>query len=371
VLIACTDAPPAIGGVQRVVEELARHLSLDWDVEVVAPAHPGAAEYDQQASFVIRRTPGTWGESRLSVLWHIARAVRGSTAGVLVAAHVNVLPPLVLNGRGRPRAVMLYGSELWAPRTRVIARVFGRRVDRALAISRFTAAQASLAGIPENRITVTPLAADPLPPANIETSLGPLGLVDPTGVVVPFLLTVSRLDEPHKGHAMVLRALPALLRVEPGLRYVVAGSGPLSTELEALAVEIGVRDALILAGAVTEDVKSALLRSCRVFVMVSRAQRRPALFEGFGIAYLEAAFAARPVIAGRAGGVEDAVVHGETGLLIAPDSVVEFVAAASRLLEDTALADEMGTRALARVRSGYTWEVAAGRMARCLEGLST
>jgi phosphatidylinositol alpha-1,6-mannosyltransferase len=103
--------------------------------------------------------------------------------------------------------------------------------------------------------------------------------------------------------------------------------------------------------------------------MVSRESRRPALFEGFGIGYLEAALAGRPSLAGASGGVSDAVVHAETGLLVDPLSVEAVTAAALRLLEDPRLADSLGAAARARAERDFTWEVAIGRMERCLESV--
>ena len=124
-----------------------------------------------------------------------------------------------------------------------------------------------------------------------------------------------------------------------------------------------------MIGAVDDATKDALLASCRAFVMVSRESRRPALFEGFGIVYLEAALAGRPALAGASGGVPDAVVDEETGLLVDPLSVPAVTAAALRLLDDPELADSLGERARRRAERDFTWEVAVGRMERCLESV--
>jgi phosphatidylinositol alpha-1,6-mannosyltransferase len=187
--------------------------------------------------------------------------------------------------------------------------------------------------------------------------------------VVPFFLTVSRLTEPHKGHDVFLRAFPALLARHPDVRYVIAGEGELAGELSSLATRLGVRDAVRMPGAVDEPTKGALLAACRAFVMLSRESRRPALFEGFGIAFLEAAMAGRPSLAGASGGVADAVLDGQTGVLVDPLSVPAVIEGALRLLEDRAYADLLGERASARALRDYTWSAAVDRMERCLESL--
>ena len=147
---------------------------------------------------------------------------------------------------------------------------------------------------------------------------------------------------------------------------MIAGQGPLAPELSRLADRLGVGSAVRMVGAVDEPTKAALLAACRAFVMVSREQRRPALFEGFGIGYIEAALAGRPALGGASGGVPDAVVDGETGLLVDPLSVPAVTAAALRLLDEPGLADALGARAQVRARRDFTWEVAITRMERCL-----
>jgi phosphatidylinositol alpha-1,6-mannosyltransferase len=103
--------------------------------------------------------------------------------------------------------------------------------------------------------------------------------------------------------------------------------------------------------------------------MLSRESRRPALFEGFGIAYIEAAMAGRPSLAGNSGGVADSVLDGETGVLVDPRSLPEIVEGATRLLEDAAYADLLGARARGRALRDYTWTAAVERMERCMESL--
>jgi len=195
-----------------------------------------------------------------------------------------------------------------------------------------------------------------------------LGLINGRQVD-PFFLTVSRLDERHKGHEMFLRALPALLARHPNVRYVIAGEGELAAELSVLASRLGVQHAVRMPGAIDEGTKAALMGRCRAFVMLSRESRRPALFEGFGIVFIEAAMAARPSLAGNSGGVPDAVSDGETGLLVDPLSLPDVIRAALRLLEDPRYADALGARARDRALRDYTWSAAVERMERCMEGM--
>jgi len=73
--------------------------------------------------------------------------------------------------------------------------------------------------------------------------------------------------------------------------------------------------------------------------------------EGFGIAYIEAAYHGVPAIAGRSGGAAEAVIHEQTGLLCSPDDEKAFFAAVSRLLGDETLLKSMGKHAQKRAQS--------------------
>jgi phosphatidylinositol alpha-1,6-mannosyltransferase len=358
-----------VGGIQTVMHELAHRLVTRWAVTVIAPGDPDSRRYDAEVPFPVVRTRAQWAESRLRTLGEMTALGARHPSEVVFAGHVHALPAACVNGHGRLRVGMMHGGELWAHRTRVLTHVLGPRLHLALAVSRFTAREAARSGIPPERIVVTPPGANPpLPQDGEEEILRALGLVDQaSNARVPFFLTVSRLDPPHKGQDMFIRALPEVLARRPEVRYVIAGEGDLATELHALACRLGVGEAVVMAGLVDERTKSTLLRACRTFVMLSRESRKPALFEGFGIAFLEAALAGRPSLAGDSGGVRDAVVHEQTGLVVDPLSLPDITRAALRLLDDRAYCDDLGRRAHARAWAGYTWDAAAARIEHRLE----
>jgi trehalose synthase len=94
--------------------------------------------------------------------------------------------------------------------------------------------------------------------------------------------------------------------------------------------------------------------------IVNALQRRStvvvqkSLAEGFGLTVAEAMWKARPVVASRIGGIQDQIVHGESGLLIDnPSDLQEFGEAIMRMLNDRAAAEKMGQEARARVRAKF------------------
>lgn len=368
-LILAPVFPPAVGGIETVLHELAHGLADRWSTTVIALHHPSGKGYDNGAPFRVLRTCSSWKGSKLAALTEMVRLAATQRSDIVLAGHVNALPAAMMSTRDSPRTALVHGSEIWAPRTRLLMRTLGPRLDLVMAVSRFTADEVAKCGVAPDRIAVTPNgAAVPIPPAAGAEILRHLGLLDPsTAAVAPFFLTLSRLVETHKGQDVFVRAMPALLRSRPDLRYVIAGQGPLKHSLQQLAQQVGVADAVIMPDLVDDSTKSALLHACHAYVMLSRESRRPALFEGFGIAFLEAAMAGRPSLAGDSGGIPDAVVHEETGLLVDPVSLAQVTHGAARLLDDPSYARALGDRARARAMSGYTWPAAVARVERHLE----
>jgi phosphatidylinositol alpha-1,6-mannosyltransferase len=362
--ILTPDFPPGLGGIQTMLYELASGLSERWRVTVIAPSHSDAERWDSEQNFHVRRTSHRWGGARSAVvLAEMAVSGLRDRADVLLAGHLITAPTALVVAAGRPVAVMLYGNELWSPKVKRVIGLAGRRVQRFVAISRFTAKAAEAVGIPSDKITiVVPGARRPVLPDDCRPSLAALGLTDEAGNVRPYFLTVARLAEPYKGHDMFIRTLPALLARRPELRYVVAGDGLLLNHLRRIAISSGVQDATIFAGRVDEATKACLLRNCRAMVLLSREAGAAAGFEGFGIAPLEAALLGRPTLAGRSGALAEAVVDHQTGLLVDPESQSAVVDAAASLVDDEQLADRLGLKALARAESEFTWKRAVGKV---------
>jgi glycosyltransferase involved in cell wall biosynthesis len=142
-------------------------------------------------------------------------------------------------------------------------------------------------------------------------------------------------SERYKGHDQILEALPRVLELCPNVHLVVAGEGDDRRRLEEKADYLGIGAAVLFAGFTSEATLAELYRRCAVFVMPSRG-------EGFGLVYLEAMRAARPVVAALGSAAEEIVVDGETGLLVDPDDRERLARTLARLLRDAGGARRMG-----------------------------
>lgn len=147
-------------------------------------------------------------------------------------------------------------------------------------------------------------------------------------------VTTGRLA-PVKNHELLLRAFARVLREAPGSRLLVVGDGPQRAELEALQRELGLGDAVSLAGFRTDVAQ--LLASADVFVLSSH-------YEGISMALLEAMQGGLPAVATRVGGVPETVLDAESGLLVEPGDEPGLAAAMLRLTREPALRLAMGRR---------------------------
>ncbi len=201
-------------------------------------------------------------------------------------------------------------------------------------------------GVPDSKLRVVHPAIDA-----VQGEAEPVGLATAlrdrlAGPGARVILTVGRLSERHKGFDTAIAAMATIGRRLPDARLLIAGPGD-QTALRAAARRAGVADRVIFAGLLERHDLLRLFRSCDVFLMAGRNVERTA--EGFGIVYLEAARFAKPVVAGRAGGAPEAVLDGETGLLVDGASPAEVAAAVIRLLEDRPYAALLGGRGRERV----------------------
>lgn len=173
------------------------------------------------------------------------------------------------------------------------------------------------------------------------------------------VVTVSRLD-PRKGHDRVLRALAALSGEVPPFKYVIVGRGGQEDALRVLTGELGLRDQVVFAGFVPGEALNHHYNLADIMAMPNVDIEGN--LEGFGMVFLEANAAGKPVIGGRSGGTAEAIVEGETGFLVDPGDERALEVALRKLLTDDGLRRRMGERGLARVRQEFDWDSRAAAL---------
>lgn len=180
----------------------------------------------------------------------------------------------------------------------------------------------------------------------------------------PYLLFAARL-QPLKAPDLAIRAL-AGVPVEIRPRLVIAGEvsddfASYRDELDALVAELGVGDDVTFRGSVAPQELAAWMRwSYAVLV--------PSYSETFGLVALEAEASGVPVLAWRTGGLVEAIVDGQTGMLLDGRTPQEWADAISDLVTDPRRRDALGAAAV-EYSSRFDWLQVAQRLANTYRSL--
>ena len=156
--------------------------------------------------------------------------------------------------------------------------------------------------------------------------------------------TIARM-EPRKNQSSVLRAIAALRAAGLPLAYVCGGEGEERAALAALARELGIEPWVRFTGALTDEQKVLTYAASDVYAMPSI--RSGEMIEGFGIVFIEAAAAGIPSICGNIGGQPEAVLDGQTGLVVDGADAGAVRSAIERLALDAPLRARMGEAGIA------------------------
>lgn len=157
------------------------------------------------------------------------------------------------------------------------------------------------------------------------------------------IINVSR-HVPWKGVDTILRALRLVAKRFPDAELIQVGWGTESDSLARLARCLGIADRVTWLGQQPSERVLEALQSSSVYVHASRLDEAGQT-EAFGIALLEAQACGLPVVASNSGGIPEAIVDGETGLLFDENDHQALANRLCELLADPAKTREMGQRA--------------------------
>ena len=264
---------------------------------------------------------------------------------------------------GIPYVIYCHGEELvQTDRYRYVPRVRNQiylHADALIANGEFSRGQLLRVGVPAERIhKITPgVDAERF---SRPQSIGKIEAFDGLQNKV-ILLTVGRLI-PRKGHQLVLQAISQLASEIPNLHYVIAGTGPEEAHLRRLVDELALTNRVTFAGYVPEGDLPSFYAACDLMVMPNRQEADDDI-EGFGMVFLEANAAGKPVVGGKSGGAAEAVLDGVTGLLIKPNDEADLVRVLRTLLIDPQLREAMGRAGARRARDEFAWKDRAAALA--------
>jgi glycosyltransferase involved in cell wall biosynthesis len=234
-----------------------------------------------------------------------------------------------------------------------------RKIDLFLAASNVIAGMLASDGIPADRIVtvhdgVNLGAIDRQPAVDAHAAFWlPHG--------APIVGNVAALVG-HKGQRHLIAAARIVVRSVPDARFLILGEGELRAPLERQVRELGLERHVFLPGFRTDAV--GLQKSFDVFAMSS-------ITEGLGSAMLDAMACGTPVVATRAGGIPEAIVDGQHGLLVPPHDAAALADAIVRLLKDDALRDRLAAAGRQRIVDEFSVDQMVRRTVAAYElGLS-
>jgi phosphatidylinositol alpha-1,6-mannosyltransferase len=361
------DFPPKLGGIQTMLWELWRRLDPSSFVVLTTP-HANSAAWDAEQPFRIVRT-------RQSVLLPtpgLARRI-DALAEEIDAGLVVLDPALPIGLVGprlqRPYGLVLHGAEVTVPGRlpgpNLVLRHVLRGASLVIAAGGYPLAEGERAAGRSLPSVVVPPGVDterfhPLDDAERAAVRARLGLPVEGRLVV----SLSRLV-PRKGMDTLIRASTLLAPSRPDVTVAIGGIGRDRARLERLIESTGAPARLL--GRVSPDDLPALYGCADVYAMLCRNRWAGLEQEGFGIVFVEAAAAGVPQVAGHSGGAAEAVVDGETGLVVRrPHDPHAVAVALGQLLDDPARRAAMGEAGRARAVAGFSYDVLAGRLGAAL-----
>lgn len=356
ILIPTVDYPPIEGGISTVAVQVSRALAQQGhEVTVLAPDFPDMEAFDAAEAVTVHRFPGyDMGWARLLPF---LRAGRPLCKDCDLIIGINIAYSGVLaRFSGVPYVMLAYGYEfLKFQHTPIVSGLFRsiyHRAVKTLAISNYTRSALNQFGV--NPVSVT-VAHPGAVPATQETSLSIDALRNRYDMTEgPIILAVGRFI-PRKGQEILIQAMPHILDQVPSAQLVMVGRGPTYDDCVARARSMGLEANVHCPGYVSDDALHALYAHCTVFALPT-SEEEGGHVEGFGLVFTEAHAHGKPVVAGRSGGVGDAVLHEKTGLVVPGESSEAVGDAIVQLLQDPAYARDLGEAGRKRVEKELNWE---------------
>ncbi|MFM8507792.1 MAG: glycosyltransferase family 4 protein [Actinomycetota bacterium] len=382
-LLVTNDFPPKVGGIQNMLWELWRRLDPSSFAVLTSP-YEGADAWDARQKFRVERVREPVLLPHPLMVRRIERLARD-----FGAEHVVIDPALPLGLVGRslslPYSVLVHGAEIVVPgrlpaSRQALAHVL-RGASHVIASGRYPAAEAARAAGRELQVVQIPPGVDtqrfhPLDDAQRRAARAKFGVSEHA----PLVVGVSRLV-PRKGFDVAIRAVARVAAASrtvgggrpdssvDGVTMLIGGTGRDHDRLQRLIDEL--QAPVRLLGRVSDDDLPALYGCADAFMMLCRNRWGGLEQEGFGIVFAEAAACAVPQIAGDSGGAAEAVVDGETGMVMRDPRNVDAVAESLRsLLRDATRRNRMAMASRARAVNEFYYSVLVARLTATLRAVN-
>jgi rhamnosyl/mannosyltransferase len=342
---------PWIGGVEKVVRDIAEGLNDKVNMEVVAcqPKGWGSRQLINGVKVTKTSSIGIYWGMPVSFTFPFVLAWKSRKADIL---HFHFPFPLadlsyLLMGSKQKKVVVTYHSDIVRQKKSMgiympfLNRLL-KRADKILPTSPNLMESSVYLAPFKNKCTVVPLSIDLKEFSHPVENKFALEVSADEKIV----LFVGRLNY-YKGLEYLIEAMQDI-----EARLLIVGEGELREVLEEKAKSLGVRQKIVLLGKVSDEKKKYCYHVCDLFVLPSVEPS-----EAFGIVQMEAMAYGKPVVnTNLPTGVPYVSVDGETGITVPPRDAKALAEAINRILNDKELAAKFSDNALKRVREKFSRE---------------
>ena len=372
-LFITNDFGPRAGGIETFVHGLIERLPRE-SVIVYTSAQPNATQFDakwlqefgveviRDRSKVLLPTPRVIKNcQKIIVSRKLTRVAFGAAAPLGIMARA-------MRGAGAEKIVALtHGHEVWwakVPPFSLAIRFISRNIDAITYLGDYTKGEISKAishSDARKLVQIAPgIDVDHFIPTDSSDLRAELGLSDKSVII-----SVGRLVH-RKGQDKLIASLPKIKAEIPNVHLVLVGVGPHQDHLEKLAAKLQVADCVTFIGRINYAELPKYICIGDIFAMPSRSRFFGLEVEGLGIVYLEASACGLPVVGGNSGGAPDAVLAGETGVVVDGTNTQEIADACIDLLKNPELCELMGATGRAWIIENWRWEIWATKYATLL-----
>lgn len=372
-LFITNDFGPRAGGIETFVHGLIERLPQD-SVIVYTSAQPNAEKFDEAwlknyGVEVIR--------DRSKILLPTPRVIRNcqkiirdrklTRVAFGAAAPLGVMARAMRKAGGQKIVALTHGHEVWwakVPPFSLAIKNMSRDLDAITYLGSYTKSEISKALKKNDESKLVQIApgidVEHFVPIDASRLRAELGLEDKSVII-----SVGRLVH-RKGQDKLIAALPKIKAMVPNVHLVLVGIGPHQKYLEKLAQKLQISDCITFIGRINYAELPRYICLGDIFAMPSRSRFFGLEVEGLGIVYLEASACGLPVVGGMSGGAPDAVLAGETGVVVDGTNSDEIATACIELLNNPELCALMGSNGREWIIENWRWEIWATRYAALL-----
>lgn len=356
VALVTLDYPPERGGVSRYLGNLVANSDGMIDV-FVDQGHPSDGPGHVEHVRLFARGPFSW-----HPMIRFMQGLKKSGYDQILVSHllpVGTAAWIAKKLGGLPYSVIIHGLDLRLGQANFrktwLSRQILKGAENVIANSRAIAAEINAFEPSIYPKVVTP-GAEPFTVPERADARRVIGLPEDAFV----LLAVTR----HVQRKGLDRLIESLGFMPKEISLVIIGDGPDRPRIEKMAWRF--RDRVRLLTNANDLERNLWYAAADAFVLPAREE--PADVEGFGIVFLEAALAGLPVIAGKSGGIPEAIVDGVTGLLVDPHNPKEIAEAVKALYDRPDIGRQFGEAGKLRAQRDFRWEDRAETFRKILEG---